>query len=282
MEQKEGLSDEINLFDYLKVIQRHKKLIIIIIAISVVVSVVRALLTPPVYEAKAIITPASQQNAPSGMGVLAMQFGLAASTQSSVTEIVNLLNSNILREKVIKKNNLLPVLLGTEAKNKKDSSENKRIWNALRALQGILKISYKQKDNIIEISAQFNDPDMAVKIINYTVTELTEHMSSETRRVVETNKKYLESQLSATADPFIKAKIYSLIAQQVEQAMMAEVKENFAFKVLDPPRVPDQRIKPQRRRMVMRAFVASLFVGIFMAFLKEYVDKVRSDKSGKI
>lgn len=282
MEQKEGLSDEINLFDYLKVIQRHKKLIIIIIAISVVVSVVRALLTPPVYEAKAIITPASQQNAPSGMGVLAMQFGLAASTQSSVTEIVNLLNSNILREKVIKKNNLLPVLLGTEAKNKKDSSENKRIWNALRALQGILKISYKQKDNIIEISAQFNDPDMAVKIINYTVTELTEHMSSETRRVVETNKKYHESQLSATADPFIKAKIYSLIAQQVEQAMMAEVKENFAFKVLDPPRVPDQRIKPQRRRMVMRAFVASLFVGIFMAFLKEYVDKVRSDKSGKI
>ena len=103
MEQKEGLSDEINLFDYLKVIQRHKKLIIIIIAISVVVSVVRALLTPPVYEAKAIITPASQQNAPSGMGVLAMQFGIAASTQSSVTEIVNLLNSNILREKVIKK-----------------------------------------------------------------------------------------------------------------------------------------------------------------------------------
>ena len=50
--------------------------------------------------------------------------------------------------------------------------------------------------------------------------------------------------------------------------MMAEVKENFAFKVLDPPRVPDQRIKPQRRRMVMRAFVASLFVGIFMAFFK--------------
>ena len=143
------------------------------------------MLTPPVYEAKAIITPASQQNAPSGMGVLGDAVWPSCPNQSSVTEIVNLLNSNILREKVIKKNNLLPVLLGTEAKNKKIVQKIKEYGMPLRALQGILKISYKQKDNIIEISAQFNDPDMAVKIINYTVTELTEHMSSETRRVVE-------------------------------------------------------------------------------------------------
>ena len=270
-------------FDYfILFFTQHKKLIIIIVAIAVIVSVVTSLLMTPVYEAKAVIAPASQQNVPSGMGVLAMQLGIAAPTPSSVTEIVNLLNSNILREKVIKKNNLLPVLLGDEYKNKKDNSENKRIWSAIRALQGMLKISYKQKDNIIEVSAQSNDPEMAVKIINYTVTELTEHMSSEARRVAETNKKYLESQLSATADPFIKTKIYSLIAQHVEQVMMAEVKENFAFKVIDPPRVPDQRIKPNRRRMVMIAFIASLFAGIFAAFLKEYVDKVRNDKSGKI
>ena len=77
-QKKEGFSDEINLADYLKVIQKHKKLIIVIVAIAVVVSAVIALLTAPVYEAKAVIAPASQQNVPSGMGVLAAQFGIAA------------------------------------------------------------------------------------------------------------------------------------------------------------------------------------------------------------
>jgi len=272
MEQKEGFSDEINLLDYWNVVSKNKKLIIIIILSAVIITAVVALLTPPVYEAKAVIIPASQQNIPSGMGILTAQLGIASPTPSSVTEIVNLLNSNILREKVIRKNNLLPVLL--KDSTEKDNSENKRIWSALKALQA-LKIGYKQKDNIIEISMQFKDPETLVKIINYTLTELTEHMSSEARRVAETNKKYLESQLNTTADPFIKAKIYSLIAQQVEQAMMAEVKENFAFKVLDPPRVPDQRIRPKRRQMVMTAFVASLFAGIFAAFLKEYIEKIK-------
>lgn len=278
MEQMAGFPHEISLLDYWKVINKNKKFIAIIVSLAVTVSVVVALLMPPVYEAKAIIIPVSKQNAPSGMGDLAAQFGIATHSPSNVNvmEIVNLLNSNILREKVIKKNNLMPVLL--QGENKKNNSENKRIWNALRALNKALNVNYKRKDDIIEISMQFKDPEIAVKIINYTLNELTEHMSSEARRVAETNKKYLEAQLNATADPFIKAKIYSLIVQQVEQAMIAEVKENFAFKVLDPPMVPDQRIKPKRMLMVMTSFMASLFFGVFAAFLKEYVEKMREGK----
>jgi uncharacterized protein involved in exopolysaccharide biosynthesis len=280
VEQKEGFSDEINLLDYLKVILKHKKLIIIIVAIAVAVTAVKALLTAPVYEAKAVIAPASQQNAPSGMSLLAAQFGVAAPASANVPEIVNLLNSNILREKIIKSHNLLAVFFEKDSLNKK--SENERVWAGLRFLQGVMKVNFKQKDNIIELSIQFKDPQMAAEILNYTLTELNNHMSTEAKRVADTNKKYLESLLNDTADPFIKNKIYNIIAQQIEQSMMAEVKENLAFKVIDPPRVPDKRIKPERRRMVMFSFMTSLFFGIFAAFLKEYVDKIRSDKSGKI
>ena len=279
-QKKEGFSDEINLLDYLKVILKHKKLIIIIVAIAVAVTAVKALLMAPVYEATAVIAPASQQNAPSGMGLLAAQFGIATPVSANVTEIVNLLNSNILREKIIKSHNLLAVFFEKDSLNKK--TENEKVWAGLRFLQGAMKVNFKQKDNIIELSMQFKDPHMAAEILNYTLIELNNHMSSEAKRVADTNKKYLESLLNDTADPFIKNKIYNIIAQQIEQSMMAEVKENFAFKVIDPPRVPDKRIKPKRRQMVMLSFMASLFGGIFAAFLKEYVDKIRSDKSGKI
>ncbi|MEK7850656.1 MAG: hypothetical protein AAB275_02130, partial [Deltaproteobacteria bacterium] len=54
-------------------------------------------------------------------------------------------------------------------------------------------------------------------------------------------------------------------------------KENFAFKVIDPPKAPDKRIKPKRSQMVMISFVAALFAAVFLAFFMEYIEKVRSN-----
>jgi uncharacterized protein involved in exopolysaccharide biosynthesis len=73
----------------------------------------------------------------------------------------------------------------------------------------------------------------------------------------------------------IKQKIYSLIAQQIETSMMAEVKENFAFKVIDPPMTPDKKIKPARTVMVVLAFMMALFIGVFTAFFLEYLEKAK-------
>ena len=86
---------------------------------------------------------------------------------------------------------------------------------------------------------------------------------------------YLEEQLGSTADPFIKQKTYNMIAQQIETGMMAEVKENFAFKVIDPPLAPDKKIKPKRVQMVMLSLIVALFVGVFAAFFREYIEKIR-------
>ena len=123
---------------------------------------------------------------------------------------------------------------------------------------------------------EFPDPVMAAKMTNYFLTTLNDHMTSEAKRVARINMKYLEQQIDRTADPFIKQNIYALIAQQIETSMLAEVKENFAFKIIDPPKEPDQKIKPKRASMVMLSFVVSLFLGIFALFFKEYLKKSRA------
>lgn len=266
-------TDEINLLDYLKVINKHRWLILIIFIVAVTATAVISLIMTPIYEAKAVITPATQQKEISPMAGLAAQFGIATPASSSATEIISLLNSNILREKLLKNYNLLPLFF--EKGSLDDKTENEKIWKGLDYLKGALKVNFKQKENIIELSMQFKEPQKTAEIINYALTELTDHMSSEAKRVADTNRKSLEALLTTTADPLIKAKIYNMIAQQIEQSAMSEVKENFAFKVLDPPRAPDKRIKPKRRQMVMLSAVTSIFAGIFIAFFKEYIDKAR-------
>jgi uncharacterized protein involved in exopolysaccharide biosynthesis len=266
--QTETCEDEINLLDYVKIILKNKILIGCIVGIVVVATIIVSLIMTPVYEAKAIIAPAAKSGDSSGATLLAVQFGISAPPSTNMSEIVNLLKSNVLREEVIRKHNLLPVFF--EEKDLKGRSDNHKMWEGIRYLSDVLKVNPNQKDNSIQVTMQFGDPKIAADIVNYTLLELTDHMSNEARRVADTNKKYLESQVDKTADPFIKTKIYALIAQQIETAMMAEVKENFAFKILDPPRTPDRKMKPKRAQMAIIAFVVSLFLGIFAAFGKEY------------
>ncbi len=309
--------DEINLLDYWRVIWKRRKLIAYIVAATVVLTAVYSLTMTNIYQAKAVIMPVTAKSGGgggvSGLSALALQFGslpgIAMPASASASEIINLLKSNVLRERMIQQHNLLPILFPDQwdhrrqvwkksgfnlslnplyyislisravdpapprpVKPKQDPNAPE-MWDALRTLDGILKVTNSVKENTITISAEFRDPELAAKIVEYTMKTLTDYMSNEAKRVATTNRIYLEQQLGITTDPFIKQKTYNLIAEQIETAMMAEVKENFAFKVIDPPLAPDKKIKPKRSQMVMLSFVVALFIGIFVAFFLEYLEK---------
>ena len=309
--------DEINLLDYWRVIWKRRKLIGYIVLATVVLTAVYSLTMTNVYQAKAVIMPVSAKGGGGGGGglaALASQFGglpgIAMPASASASEIINLMKSNILRERMIEQHNLLPILFYQQwdakrqawkkgggfsfslnplayismitkaigpspprrATPKKDP-DAPEMWDALRALDGILKVTNNIKENTIVITADYRDPELAAKFVEYALKTLTDFMSSEAKRVATTNRVYLEQQLGTTMDPFIRQKTYNLIAEQIETAMMAEVKENFAFKVIDPPLAPDKKIKPKRSQMVMLSLVVALFIGIFVAFFLEYLEK---------
>ena len=310
--------DEINLLDYWRVIWKRRKLIGYIVLATVLLTVIVSLCMTNIYRAETVIMPVSAKGGGGGGGgglaALTSQFGglpgIAMPGSSSATEIVSLLKSNILGEKVIAQHNLLPVLFEDNWDAKKQrwkaseggfslnlnplswfssllalvrpapppSIAKKQpgipdTWDGLRALDGIVQVKSNIKEGTITITADYRDPDLAAKFVEYYMISLTDHMSSEAKRVATTNRVYLEQQLGTTMDPFIKQKTYNLIAEQIETAMMAEVKENFAFKVIDPPLAPDKKLKPKRAQMVMLSFVVALFIGIFVAFFLEYLEK---------
>ena len=279
MEDREEYYDEINLLDYIDVLKKHYGLIFIIVAVSVLATGISSFLSPRIYQATAAIIPAAQSREQSGMGTIAAQFGISTAPASNVSEIVRLLKSNILMERVIKRYNLLSVFFEKEAL--KEMPDTNKTWNGIRYLKNVFKVTLNQQGGIIELSAEFTDPKTAADILNYILTELTDYMSSEAGRVADTNKKYLESLIDKNADPLIGEKIYSLIAKQIETSMMAEVKENFAFKILDPPKVPDKKIKPKIRKNIMLSFVTSLFAAVLIAFFIEYIGNIKKRENLK-
>jgi LPS O-antigen subunit length determinant protein (WzzB/FepE family) len=318
--------DEIDLFELWNLLWMRRKLVGYIVGVMVVMTALSSLFMPNIYAARAIIMPIERDGGMASalmqqMGGLSGLMGLSGS--SSSTEMVLILQSNILREKIINDYNLLPVLFkgeweketkeGKEKNNvkkkqkeeftlnahslffmliepmmpddknifKKDSAVPD-IWEGLRLLDGVVKIDHNIKDNSITISAESDDPVFAANLVNYFLTGLNNHMSNEAKRVAAINKKYLEDQLLKTADPLTKQKIYNMIAQQVETSMMAEVKENFTFKVIDPPKAPDKKIKPKRAMMVISSFLVSLVIGVMIVFFLQFLEKIKKMKADRL
>jgi uncharacterized protein involved in exopolysaccharide biosynthesis len=316
--------DGINLLDYWRIIWKRRKTIGWIVAITIVITAAISFSMTDVYRAKAVIIPMGAKDSGGGssaiVGVLAQQFGglpgIATSTSVTASEIVSLLNSSNLKEKIIRQYNLMPILfykkwdtkqqawkpgytiLGinpfyyssllvktvSPASAKGSLKKDPNIpdtWDALRRLDEMVRVSSNSKENTITISADFHDPELAAKIVDYYLVTLTDYMSSEVKRVATANRKYLEEQLVGMTDPFIKQKAYNMIAQQIEMGIMAEVRENFAFKLIDPPLAPDKPIQPKRGQIVLLSIIVSLFIGICIAFFLEYLEKVKT-KNGEV
>ncbi len=273
--ETENYNDEINLLDFVKIILKNKNLICWVVGISVVVTIIISLIMTPIFEAKAVIMPVKTPDSQSGFGMIAARFGRPDLSHTS--EIMGLLQSNVLKERVIRKHQLLPILF--KASDLEGKTDDEKIWSALHFLDSALKVTSKQKDGGIEISMQFKDKKVAADIVNYMLTALAEYMSGEAKRVAEINKKQLRAIIDQKSDPLLRANVYNLIAKQIETAAMAEATENFAFKVIDPPKVPDVRIKPRRARMVMISFFVALFLGVFIAFGREYAVTHRGELS---
>jgi uncharacterized protein involved in exopolysaccharide biosynthesis len=273
-----------------------------------------------IYESTAVITPQSDlKDKAGGLASMASQLGglagiagiagISLPGTTSVYELESLLDSNTVREKVIVKNNLLPVLFDDDwdevknewkeplffvkwaldfkkwiksaipvsKKSKIEESDVPTVWDGLRLLdKKVLKIDRDVKSNMVTITVQFHDPEMSAKLVDDFLTGLADYMSAEAKRVANTNRKYLEEQLVKAVDPVVREKIYAMLTHQIETSLMAEVKENFAFKVLERPKVPDKKVKPKRALMVLAALFGSTFIGIMIAVYRESVEKQKA------
>lgn len=68
----------------------------------------------------------------------------------------------------------------------------------------------------------------------------------------------------------------SLLSQQYEVVKMDQVRNDISFQVIDIASVPQVKIKPHRRKMLISAFVISIFLASFIVYVKEFVKGMRN------
>jgi uncharacterized protein involved in exopolysaccharide biosynthesis len=283
-QQPQSTEDEIDLRELFKALWKGKWIIIATTFVFAASSVLYALSLPNIYKSDALLAPAESSDG-GGLSKMAGQLGgLAAlagvnlgAGESSQTDLaVQVMRSRQFVEAFIKNHDLLVPLMAAKdwnlANNKLILDEelynpNTGEWlrepNGLRGStptaqeafevfnKEVLSISQDKESGLYTVSVKYYSPYVAQQWVNWLVEDINKVMRERTIAETSQNLAYLNTQLQKTAVADMQSTFYRLIEEQTKSLMLAEVQEEFIFKVVDPAVVPELKDGPKRALICM-------------------------------
>jgi uncharacterized protein involved in exopolysaccharide biosynthesis len=276
--------DEINLLDYIRVVYKFRRMIVLICLIALAATTIVSLLLPKVYAATATVVPPLETL----QGTLGMsdRFGAMKSSILSdaigVTSIANMyagiLKSRAVTGRIVDRFNLINVY-EAEYQN-----------GAIETLKGNTAIDISN-EGIVRVTVEDTDPNRAAAIANAYVAELDRQNKKLSSGHATSKRVFLESRLEEIEQELsnienipakqaqIKEMLYEMLSRECELARIEEAKSIPTIQVLDEAVVPEKKSKPKRRQMVMISGVASLFFAVFIAFGREYFARIKEKEA---
>lgn len=276
-------TEEISLREVWQLLMLRRRPITILSVVFGSVALVIALILPKQYSATAVLSviedpPASGLG---GGGALLSQFsGLASlggfnfGSSSQKAELVATLESAALTEVFIRDNELLPILYSDlwddVKKDWKSANPKKRptLWKAERYFSHDIRfIEEDKKSGLIRLTVTWTDPELAASWANKLVAQVNAYLRGKAIEKSNANLAYLNTQLAQSSVELQRA-IYSLIESEIKQIMVARGSEEYAFKVIDPARVPEKKSAPKRAFIVLGGVLLGLLIGIAYALAR--------------
>jgi len=249
---------------------------------AVVVGV--SFLLSPVYRATVLLAPAEQGKssllslAGSSLGALAGLAGADLTGGPDSVEYTAMLASRELGESFIRDRNLLPVLFADRwdpqagdwvADVRDDPPTINKAYTYFD--EEVRRVSENARTGLIELTVDWSDRELAADWANDLVRRMNREARDRARKEAEKSIEYLRQELQKTNVVEMTASIYGLVESQMRAIMMANVREEYAFRVLDPAVVPDadQYVFPNRKIFLAVGLLLGGILGVGVAVLLE-------------
>ncbi|EHK2853223.1 LPS O-antigen length regulator [Vibrio parahaemolyticus] len=299
-DQQQG-DEEIDLRELFVALWKGKWVIIATTFIFAIGAVLYALSLPNIYKSDALLAPAESSNG-GGLSKMAGQLGgLAAlagvnlgAGESSQTDLaVQVMKSRQFVEAFINKHDLLIPLMAAKdwelANNKLVIDEeiyNDSTGEWLRETKGlrgakptaqeayevfqkeVLSVSQNKESGLYMVSVKHYSPYIAQQWVNWLIEDINKVMRERTIAETSQNLAYLNTQLQKTAVADMQSTFYKLIEEQTKSLMLAEVQEEFTFKVVDPAVVPELKDGPKRALICVLGILLGGMLGVAIVLVR--------------
>lgn len=296
------LGDEINLRELFDVVWAGKQKIIFITVIFAFISVIYSLSLPNQYRATALLAPAQSESSDLS-GALGQLGGLASlagvniaggeSTESQIAQ--EIMRSWNFIEGFIAKNNIAVEVYAAQdwsrgsneldidadlydSKNKTWLVENDTTgkvgppssWNLFQAFSSRLGISEDKKLGLVSVSIEYYSPQIAKRWLDMYVNAINSHMQQRQVEKVSNNISYLQVQIEKTSNTEMREIFYNIIEEQTKNKMVAEASPDYAFVVVSPSMLPEEKSQPQRALICILGTLFGGMISLFIVLLQHY------------
>jgi uncharacterized protein involved in exopolysaccharide biosynthesis len=225
----------------------------------------------PLYSATVLMSPLNlNDDADAGSRIgsqlagLVSFTGLTSSVGAGKDEAIALLNSRGFTQQFITDNNLLPELFASRWDKARgrwlvDSAED--IPTAedgyVKFDNFVRKVMEDDKTGLVTLEIRWGDRIRAAEWANALVKALNKKIRENTVQEADKSIAYLNRQLLSTSELSVRQSIFGLLEKNIRKVMLASVRDDFAFRIIDPaiPSDPDKFVSPHR---VLRIFVGAV------------------------
>ncbi|MFM5509075.1 Wzz/FepE/Etk N-terminal domain-containing protein [Aeromonas rivipollensis] len=294
------VSDEIDLRELVIALWHGKWWIFSTTVIATCLAVAFALLSPNIYRAEALLTPSLEQQG-GGLSALASRFGGLASLAGvdlgnkggdKASIAIEVGKSRLFLGDFIRRHQLAVPLIAATGMDKAtgdliidpliyDVDTQKWVrevpvgkspkpsdWELIKAFKNLVSLNSDPKTGLLTVSVDFYSPQLAKQWVDWLIDDLNHTMKQRDQEEAKRNISYLTEQLSKTSVADMQNVFYQLIEEQTKTLMLAEVNQEYVFKVLDPAVIAEEKIKPKRALIVILGALLGGMLGVMIVLVR--------------
>tara|TARA_Y100000287_G_scaffold154295_1_gene130647 strand:- start:8 stop:853 length:846 start_codon:yes stop_codon:yes gene_type:complete len=263
---------EFSLFDVYNAFKKYSYFFYILVPSGFIIAFITSSLITPLYSSDILIANNSEgdDSPSSAIGGLASLAGIQLpQTNSKAISSLAMLNSRTFLKSFIKEYELKEKLFPeqwNETSNTWFEKEPSDI-GAVGELKKILDIK-KKEGGLVEIIVTTYDSDLSVFIANNIVFYFNDYMRKAAIEESEQLIKFLEKEVVSSSLTEVKARIFSLIKENIADKSLANVRQEFVYKIVDEAYKSNYPSFPNKFQInVIGAILGLFFAALFSLVL---------------
>ena len=301
-EKKQIADDEIDLREMFAAIWQGKWLIVVITAVFAATSVFYAFSLPNIYKSEALLAPVAENSGlkiPDQLGGLAALAGvnLGADGADKTVLALEILKSREFIGRFITKHDLFVPVMAAEGWNRADNSLviDSDVYNVaanqwVREVKSpfqpkpsllevheefleLLSVSQDTTSGMVSLSVQHFSPYLAQQWASLLVAEINNEMRQRELDEAQSSIAYLTTQIEQTHIADVRTMLFSLIEEQTKTVMLANVRQEYVFKTVDPAVVTEKKAKPGRVLIVTLAVILGGMLSVLVVLVRHFKRK---------
>jgi len=282
--QKESL----NLKSFFELLWIERKFILVFSSIFIFLTIIYVLLVTPIYESTAIVIHNSEQSGQPQMSGALQQVASIVSADASVNAEQKIAISRILSKdyfsRIYSNSVLLECLISNKPFCKKPFSDSNEsaldekhsnftkpsFMNAYREFKQ--KFTVYNNFEIITFSFQHESPETAYNFLSWIIKDANNYIKDIDVEKASKSMEFYKDSLYQSRNIELQKLISALVQQEIQTIALSKRSENFAFDIIDPPYMPEERIFPKRSFTTMLSAVLSFFLAITLVVIFNYLN----------